>query len=142
MPHSLREARAGEWKEEYVDDRGGFAGVEARGVVVESRRAFDAWLHEWFRTTRNETVGDVRGGSAQVSVRVAGEWCHLDAATTRAGVFQYLQHMRLAGGALDWHVVAGLGGRVDRIGVGREKRPISGFQLHTERGFVDTFALV
>jgi len=144
MSLSPRKAGVGERKETYhVNDTVGDAGVEARDLVVEDRGAFDDWLRDWFRNTRYETIADVaaRGGGAYVWVRVAGKWCCLDADTTRAGVFQYFQHTRLAGSALDWHVVSDRRGRGNRVGVGPCKRALRGFHLHTEDHHSDSFQL-
>ncbi len=126
-----------------MSDRGECAGVDTSELVVEDRAAFDDWLRDWFSNTRSETIADAgsEDGRACVRVCVAGEWCHLSADTSRAGVFQYFQHMRLAGGVLDWHVVADRCGGFNRIGVGRCKRPLTGFYLFPDEPFADSHRL-
>jgi len=96
------------------------------------REEFHAVLQNWLDQSFDARAGeaDSHAGPAWLWVRHGGAHYYLSAASTRAGIREYLRLVRNAGGDPEWSLEDSLPGTRDRVAVGPDHRIVDGFEFY------------
>jgi hypothetical protein len=97
-----------------------------------TRRQFDETLRAWLKGSDAERISEAKFGvTPWLWVRSeAGELCHLNADTKRAGVARYFALGEQAGHAVPWLPVTSARGSARKLGFGTDGEVIPGFYLY------------
>jgi len=99
---------------------------------IYDRKAFDAWLSNWYKNTNEKTVGEIGNFGQQAFLWIEENEVkyRLNADTKREGVKEYLDLLDENNNSIKWTVVANLKGKMNKVAFGDNKIKIRGFYLY------------
>jgi hypothetical protein len=105
------------------------------GIVCSSKTQFADLLREWLNHEDHGMVlGEpaAYGGKALVRVLIGGRGFHLNGDTRATGVEAYLRLVDAYGADLTWRVIPNAGGRINKVALGDDPKPLRYFYLYAD----------